>query len=194
MSLPFPVKPKACAVCEELFRPFSSTASVCSQRCAMKKVKKDKAAAKVALKARKDARKTPNELKPLAQAAFNAFIRARDADEACVSCDVVNPPMLPGGQWDAGHFLSRGAYPELAFDEDNCHKQCKSCNAGSGKFAHKARTVSQKYEVEIERRIGAERLARLKGPHPPAKRTADDYRELTATYKAKLKELQKEQS
>lgn len=131
------------------------------------------------------------KVKASAQKAFNDWIRARDAHLPCVSCGEANPPVLPGGQWDAGHFLSRGAYPELAFNEDNCHKQCKSCNGGSGKFAHKNRTVSEKYEAELLRRIGPERLAILKGPHPVKKWTRDELIAIRDEYKAKRKELEK---
>jgi hypothetical protein len=138
---------------------------------------------------RKEAAKTRRDLRPVAQDAFNAWVRARDAALPCVSCGATNPPMKPGGQWDAGHFLGRGAYPELAFNEDNCHKQCKSCNAGGGKFSHKARTVNDKYREELLRRIGPDRLAALEGPHPPAKLGEDDYRQITATYRARVKAM-----
>lgn len=139
---------------------------------------------------RKRAIRRLSEFRADAQKAFNAWVRARDADLPCVSCDETSLPMLPGGQWDAGHFLSRGAYPELALEPLNCWRQCKSCNAGSGKFAHKARTVAQKYEDELLNRIGPEKLAWLKGPHEATKYTREDYEEIEATYKAKLKELE----
>lgn len=125
------------------------------------------------------------------QVPFNAWIRARDADLPCVSCGVVNPQMTTGGQWDAGHFLSRGAYPELRFHEDNVAKQCKSCNAGSGKFAHKERTVSQRFEEELRRRIGDERVDALKAAHPLHKWDRDELIAKKAYYVAALKELKR---
>jgi hypothetical protein len=164
---------------------------VCSPRCLIRKRKEDAKAERESDRKRAEALKSVKKLKAEAQDAFNDFIRARDAGLPCVSCDEANPPMKPGGQWDAGHFLSRGAYPELAFDEDNCHKQCKSCNAGGGKFAHKARTVNAAYEEELLRRIGPERLARLKGPHPVPKLDRDKLTGLKAHYRAKKRELEK---
>lgn len=131
------------------------------------------------------------ELLAKAQQPFNAYIRARDVDLPCVSCGVVNPEMTTGGQWDAGHFLSRGAHPELRFNEDNCHKQCKSCNAGSGKFANKERTVSQKFEEELRRRIGSERVDFLKGPQPAKKWQRDELIALKAEYVKRLRELKR---
>ncbi len=99
--------------------------------------------------------------KPEAQKAFNAYIRARDAALPCISCGETNPPDLHGGQWDCGHFKTVGAYPELRFEERNAHKQCKSCNAGAGKYTAKELTVAQQYEAGLGRslRTGVCRLA-----------------------------------
>ncbi|MBC7602787.1 MAG: recombination protein NinG [Ramlibacter sp.] len=157
-----------------------------------KAARRDRVETKKKLESRKTPKQRAATAKAKAQVPFNAYIRLRDADLPCVSCATTNPPMLPGGQWDAGHFKSRGAYPELAFNEDNCHKQCKVCNAGSGKFAHKERTVTEKYEAELLRRIGPERLAALHAPHPPLHYTDDDWKAVEATYKAKLAALKKE--
>lgn len=140
-------------------------------------------------RARKQADLTPKKLEQKLQPIFNMFIRLRDRDQPCISCGVMDPPMTSGGQWDAGHFKGVGAFPELRFDEDNCHKQCKKCNGGSGKFAHKARTVSQQYELNIVERIGQERLDRLNGPHPTAKRTREWLLERIDHYRAKLKAM-----
>ena len=73
--------------------------------------------------------KSIGTLKAEAQAAFNAFIRARDAHLACICCDKF--PIVTGmrgGEWDAGHYRSRGSADHLRFDEDNVHKQLKNCN------------------------------------------------------------------
>lgn len=166
---------------------------VCGQRCATKLVKSIKAKGAKELRERKRNIKKLSEFREEAQVAFRAWIRARDAALPCVSCGETDPPMKPGGQWDAGHFLSRGAYPELAFEEINCWKQCKSCNGGSGKYSHKERTVAQKYEEELLRRIGPDRLAWLKGPHEPKKYTREDYEAMKADYKARTKELKEQQ-
>lgn len=182
---------KTCEVCHKPFILQRMGQKVCGIVCARKHVKAQKAKGRQELRERKKAIRKLSECRAAAQKAFNAWIRARDSDLPCVSCGETNPPMLPGGQWDAGHFLSRGAYPELAFEPLNVWKQCKSCNAGSGKYSHKARTVAQNYEEELLRRIGPEKLAWLKGPHEPKKFTRDDYDEMEATYRAKRKELER---
>lgn len=143
------------------------------------------------LRDRKQALKRLPELREEAQIEFRKFIRARDTDLPCVSCGETNPPMKPGGQWDAGHFLGRGAYPELAFEELNCWRQCKSCNGGGGKFAHKERTVNQRYEEELRRRIGDEKVDWLKGPHEAKKYTREDFERLKVEYRQKRKELER---
>lgn len=185
------VKPKECRQCGASFIPFRFAAKVCSPTCARRYVAETKKIEKAALKARKEAIQPRRELLAEAQDAFNEFVRTRDADQPCISCGVVNPPMTSGGQWDAGHFLGRGAYPELRFDEDNCHKQCKTCNGGGGKFAHKARTVAAQYEERLIARIGAERVERLKGPHELVKWDRDTLRQIKVIYRAKTRELKR---
>ncbi len=180
-----------CDVCKKTFQRFSTMQRCCrTYRCAMALVKADKKAEAEKTRARRLALKTRQEWLAEAQEAFNRYVRLRDAALPCVSCGTTNPPMLPGGQWDAGHWKSRGARPELRFNEDNCHKQCKVCNGGS-KFPRKAETVSDAYRIELIKRIGLEAVERLEGPHPPMHWTADDLRIIKHTYRTKLRELEK---
>lgn len=192
-GLPFATKPRACRHCGKLFVPAKPMVALCGPRCAYREVMAKEAARKAADRADTKRRKADamplRELKAAAQDAFNKFIRARDADRPCISCGVVNPPMKPGGQWDAGHYLGRGAYPELRFHEDNCHKQCKSCNGGSGKFSHKERTVNEKYKAELLNRIGQHRLDALHGPQPEFKPSREEVLAITAHYRAALRTL-----
>lgn len=192
MTLFIGKRTKDCRHCGNPFLPLMPMQTVCGPICARRVAETKRKVEKADIKRRKEALKKLSVFKAEAQDAFNKYIRARDADLPCVSCGETDPPMLPGGQWDAGHFLGRGAYPELAFHEDNCHKQCKSCNAGSGKFSHKERTVREKYEPELLRRIGPERLAALKAPHPPKKYTREEFASIRETYKNKRKQLEKE--
>ena len=78
---------------------------------------------------------------------FNAFIRKRDAGKPCISC----------GQYttlQAGHFYSGGHYPNLKFNEDNVHGQCKRCNYFlSGNLTQ--------YEKNLRERIGGDRVEQL---------------------------------
>lgn len=68
--------------------------------------------------------KTKSQLANEAQTAVNKYIRARDADKPCISCGTTNKV-----KFDAGHFKTRGAHPELRFNLFNIHKQCSNnCN------------------------------------------------------------------
>ncbi len=142
-------------------------------------------------KAKRDSHRKISWYIARAQAAFNEFVRLRDHDKPCVSCGITNPPMKHGGAWDAGHFLSRGAHPELRFEPDNCHKQCKSCNGN--KHEGKKESIRQAYEAELRNnRIGNDRVDWLKGPHPVPKLTREYLTEVWETYRDACKQLKKE--
>lgn len=155
--------------------------------------KQARAAAKVD---RAETKKRLRELRPIrefvaeAQAEFNSWVRARDEGLPCISCGDLHPPALgPGGAWDAGHFLSRGAHPEKRFMEDNVHRQCKVCNGGSAKNPAKALTVSQQYAAELLRRIGPERYAKVLEPTLIAKLNRGELTRIRDHYRAKTKAL-----
>ena len=112
-----------------------------------------------------------------AQTAFNAFIRAEDEKEPCISCQ-----RFHDGQYHAGHYRTVGGHGELRFEEDNCHKQCSVCNNHlSGNIAD--------YRINLVKKIGLSRVEWLEGPHDPKKYSIEDLKDIEATYKNKLKEL-----
>lgn len=112
----------------------------------------------------------------------------------CISCGETNPPDLHGGQWDCGHFKTVGAYPELRFEEHNAHKQCKSCNAGSGKYTAKEATVAQQYEAGLVARYGQEYVDWLNGPHEMTNYRREDFIRIRDEYRAKLKALKQREA
>ena len=120
--------------------------------------------ARVKHKADKERIKPLNKIKAEAQASFNKYVRMRDFYDGCISCNKSKEEVETdqgwkvGGAWDAGHFKSRGAKKQLRFNLWNCKKQCKSCNAGSGKFAQKAATVADQYEINLRNKIGDEKV------------------------------------
>lgn len=181
-----------CKVCKE-----PTKFRACSMKCAIELVKldKEKKLAKQERLQRKADREQRIAIKPRsywmakAQQAFNAFIRERDKDLPCICCGRFDNGQKYGGNWDAGHFLGVGAYPELRFEESNCHRQLKTCNAGSGKYSHKDKTVSQEYRERLIVKIGIERVEWLEGPHEPKKYTIDDLKAIIAEYRQKLKSL-----
>jgi len=181
---------KKCKVCREQFSPFTTTQVVCGPSCAIlyARLQKEKTA-RVKLRADKLRIKPKSKWMAEAQTAFNAFIRLRDHDLPCISCGVANLPERYGGSWDCGHYLTRGAHPELRFNEDNAHKQCKRCNGGAGRFSGKSRTVQQDYRINLAERIGLERVESLEGPHEPVQYRIDDLIAIKAEYQRKRREL-----
>ena len=133
-----------------------------------------------------------------AQAAFNAFIRERDYFENCVSCNATPAEVegaqgwKPGGHWDCGHFLSVGSHPELRFEPLNAHKQCKSCNGGSGNYTRKNWQTGKDYRANLEKRIGADKVAWLEGPHDPKNYSIQDLKDITKHFKQAKKELERQ--
>jgi hypothetical protein len=183
----FPPKPKHCVICETLFSPRASFATCCSQRCAVKKVKADKAAAAVALKARKAALKRIPDLIKEAQIEFNAYIRARDKDKPCICCGQHLSTGEVGGAFDCGHYRSVGSASHLRYDERNAHGQRKQCNRwGAGRAVD--------YRVGLIARIGREAVEALEADNTPHKWERDELIAIRETYRLKRKELEKQQA
>ena len=170
-----------------------------------KALEKQKRDYKTAVKAeKKDFNKRKQMIRPItkfkneAQTAFNRFIRLRDYFLGCPSCNrtkeevEANDMKSRGGFWDAGHFLSRGARPEIRFEESNVHKQCKKCNAGAGKFSHKAHTVNQIYRISLIKKIGLAQVEFLECEQPQKKWTKEKLIEIKNEYNKKANALQKE--
>lgn len=113
----------------------------------------------------------------LAQQAFNAFIRFRDNDDPCISCQRFHT-----GQYHAGHYRSVGAHPELRFEELNNNKQCSPCNSHlSGNIAD--------YRINLIKKIGVEKVEWIEGPHEAKKYTCAELKAIEVLYKEKLKSL-----
>jgi|TARA_R110000851_G_scaffold272661_2_gene425402 hypothetical protein len=60
------------------------------------------------------------------QTVFNQYVRLRDINEGCISCD---KPSNWNGQWHASHYYSRGHSSSLRFNLLNVHKSCSVCNS-----------------------------------------------------------------
>jgi hypothetical protein len=125
---------KACRYCKE-YKQAHTMVKVplgvfCNWGCAIahgkalaekKKVK----AVKVKHKADKERVKTKAKWMSDLQKIVNQYVRLRDKHESCASCDK-GPEW--GGQWQAGHYYSRGHSSSLRFNLNNIHKQCSVCN------------------------------------------------------------------
>jgi len=198
---------RKCAICKEPAFLQRVLKAFCSPECGAKlalqllekeKLKREKAERKD-LKARKDKlNETVSIWTKKTQVACNKFIRLRDRFEPCVSCgksvrEIESGPPRTGGYWDAGHYLSRGAHPELRFCETNIHKQCKRCNGGKIR-SMRDKTVTEKYRLNLIKKIGADQVEWIEGPHEPARYRVPELKELEAKFKRMIKELNIDES
>ena len=121
-------RPKKCSVpqCRASFVPRESFQTWCSPDCAVviargKQEKKRKSLALVErreIKVRKEKLKSRADHLKDTQHAFNAWIRARDAGQPCISCGTTADV-----QYCAGHYRTTGSCPELRFEPLNVHLQ-----------------------------------------------------------------------
>ncbi len=92
------------------------------------KAKKDvKAKSKAKTNKQRENLKTLSQLESEAKKPFQKFIRLRDAERNCISCNTPTTTI-----WDGGHFYKAEIYSGLIFHENNCHKQCRKCNTFLG--------------------------------------------------------------
>ena len=189
-------KPKKCrvATCGASFVPARLGQAVCSPDCAILDAPKNLERARKSLaqverreiKVRKEKLKSRADHLREAQAAVNEFIRLRDAHLPCISCDSTpnDNDLMTGSRWDAGHYRSVGACPELRFEPLNIHRQCVRCNRNlSGNAVE--------YRIRLVLRIGVDKVDWLEGPHSARKYTVDEIKTIKADYRAKTRELKR---
>jgi hypothetical protein len=170
-----------CKNCKDKFEPKTFLQKYCFKaECVRVWVESEKAKQwkKTKLKMQQNLETIQDYLK-MAQIIFNKYIRLRDKDQLCISCQ-----KTPKKE-NAGHYFSSGGHSNVRFDEDNVHLQCEHCNTFlSGNLLN--------YQIGIERRIGAERLIELQSKaHLEKKWTKEELKEIIAIYKKKIKEIKK---
>ncbi|WP_333602630.1 recombination protein NinG, partial [Atlantibacter hermannii] len=89
---------------------------------------------------------------------------------------------LTSAQFDAGHYRTTAAAPQLRFDERNISKQCIVCNQ------HKSGNLVP-YRAELIRRIGIEQVEAIESDHKRHRWTIDECKAIKAEYQQKLKDL-----
>lgn len=174
---PFNPKPRACPVCAKPYVPVRPMQAVCGPVCAHKKVRQTKVEERAQIKTRKEKVMTRGERMARAQAAVNAYVRARDADLPCISCGRFHE-----GQWHAGHYRSRGAAKNLALDPRNIHKQCQPCNT----HLHGNQI---NYRMGLIARYGLAFVEALEADNKPRHLSDEDIDAITQEYRSKLREL-----
>jgi len=199
------IKSKPCKNCKAEFQPRSTWAKACRPLCGLEIARKERERKAKLLESanRKENRAKLEKLKTRGQwlkEAKTAIQKARRLEElakgsGCMSCGrsqlqvVGTDGWKPGGSWDGGHFLSKGARPELALEPLNIWLQCKSCNAGSGKYARKGYTVNAAFRTNLIARIGLHAVEALESDHEQRHYSIEDLKHIKKTYAAKAREL-----
>jgi hypothetical protein len=179
------IKPKTCRICKQKFIPVRAIQPACSYDCQVEYA--TKVAAKAAIAREKKAKrehkeklekvKTRSEHLREAQRFFNLFIRTRDANYPCISCNRWHT-----GQYHAGHYRSVGSAPHLRFNELNCHRQCSVCNNHlSGNIMH--------YRQGLIAKIGIEAVERIEANNEAKHYTIDEIKAIKVKYKTMTKQL-----
>lgn len=177
------LKPKKCKYCKLEFTPTKPLQMVCSYKCGIeygKAVIKSKQSQEWEnqKKSIKERLKTHSDYLKELQVIFNKYIRLRDKDQPCISCG-----RELKGKYDAGHYFSVGAYPNLRYDENNCFGQCVHCNQ------HKHGATIE-YGLRLPDRIGLDAYNKLiEEKDKPFKLTVPEIVELKKIYKEKIKAL-----
>ncbi len=182
------MKPRKCKFCGAEYIHTKPLQRACGMECAialamiarnksrllLEKISRDQdRAAKVAMKSKAEWMRE-------AQAAFNRWIRLRDAGRPCISCGRMHQ-----GQIHAGHYRTTKAAPELRFYPLNVHAQCAPCNT------HLSGNLIE-YRIGLRERIGAASLDWLEGPHAPARYSIEDLREIKQGFTQWANELERE--
>lgn len=188
------LKEKKCrnTECREQFMPSRPMQVACTPKCALvlARLDREKKAAKATLekvkqeraehRAAKERIKSRGDHAEDAQKAFNAWVRERDYGQPCISCGTV-----ANVQYCAGHYRTVGGFPELRYEPLNVHLQCnRNCNMG------KSGNVLE-YRIRLVKKIGADKVDWLEGPHDAKHYSIDDLKAITKKYRALTRELKK---
>jgi len=180
------VKTKICIVCQNEFKPFKTTQKVCGIKCSLihakeKTKQKEVKSWNKEKKYRKEKLKTYSDWLKYLQIVFNTYIRDRDKKDPCISCGTTRQNI----KYDAGHFFSVGAFPNVRFDEDNVHRQCSNnCNVKLSGNIHE-------YRPRLIKKIGVERFEalELRARKTDLKLSIPEIKEKIEYYKQKTKLL-----
>lgn len=153
-----------------------------------RELKAKQSQAKKEKKERDELQERKKEVKPLKywqdklQTLVNQYVvHVRDKDKPCCTCGTDAPDI----KYDAGHYRTRKAAPELRYELTNIHIQCsQQCNVfGSG--------MRNEYREFIKKQYGQEHLDWLDGSHKSLKEQFPhwtDYEKDIVRYRKLLRE------
>lgn len=90
-----------------------------------------------------------------ARVPFQKWIRLRDANKACISCNQTGADIF-----DAGHFYKSEVYRGMIFNPSNCHSQCRACNRYmNGNESNYRLGLINRYGEEFVKKLDEEAIA-----------------------------------
>lgn len=116
------------------------------------------------------------------QILVNQYVRYRDRDEPCCTCGTMSQTI----KYDAGHFFTVAARPDLRFNLINIHKQCSiKCNVhGSGMRLEYEKFIVKKYgQIVLDALVLEGRPLKEQYPH------YDDIKKEISHFRAILREV-----
>lgn len=123
-----------------------------------------------------------SQLKKKLDKVFNEFIRLRDQNKKCISC---NRELRLKENMDAGHYIPK-TYLATRWDEKNVNGQCSSCNRfGHGNLSGYAIGLMNRYGKDILNSLDIKKRS-------STKMYFGDYEVLINFYKHKVREVKNE--
>jgi len=176
-----PQAKKTCKSCKCEFEPLYRNGILLSNLCikclAIKGRAKQKKESNKETKEAKDRLKTHKDYLKDLQKVVNRYIRTRDKNKPCVSCNTMKCE-----EFHAGHYIAT-THQFLRFNELNIHKQCSYCNTH-------LRGNLIPYRIELIKRIGIDKVEWLEANiHNELKLTIPEIKEKIIEFKNKIKEL-----
>lgn len=175
-------KPKRCKICKSEFMPKNSMIKHCSPECGIellrtmnsKRIRKE-------LVAYRNKNKSLSKWIQEAQVEINSYVRVRDHDKACISCNRLPGDIhLRGSAFHAGHYRGRGSAPHLRFYLPNIQKQCAYCNE------HLSGNVVE-YRIGLIKRIGIDKVEAIEVNNGYKKFTREDCERIKRIFKKKTR-------
>ena len=123
--------------------------------------------------------KTRADFAQEAQQAVNAYVRLRDANKPCISCQRYHD-----GQYHAGHYRTVKAAPQHRYNLLQLHKQCSVCNA------HLSGNITE-YRINLVKLIGADRVERIENDNQIKRYEIDYLKRLKAVFIKRKKHLER---
>lgn len=169
------LKQKKCRYCKEYFTPFNSLQPFCFKtECIQEhnKVIREKKARKVKKEFKESDKST---LLKLAQTVVNKYIRLRDLNKPCISCQHIGERQI-----HAGHYRPMGNNQQLRFYTLNIFAQCSICNNYlSGNLAN--------YRINLIKKLGLRKVELIEANQERGNYTVEYLQRLIKVFRKKIK-------